>query len=61
MTNVLWTGIMFSGSSSVFEMLKIPEMGLSDGDARVVAVPNPVVLKSRKMFATRSVVPPLAT
>lgn len=52
---------MFSGSSSVFEMLKIPEMGLSDGDARVVAVPNPVVLKSRKMFATRSVVPPLAT
>lgn len=50
-----------SGSSRVFEMLKMPEIGLSSGELIDVEVPNPVIEKSRRMFALRSVVPVLAT
>lgn len=43
-------------------MLKIPEMGLNNGDEMEVVVIKLVLVKSsRKMLATRSVVPAFAT
>lgn len=41
----------------VFDMLNIPEMGLRLGELIDVAVPNPVIGKSKKKLATRSFKP----
>jgi hypothetical protein len=54
-------GIINSGSSMVFDTLKTPEMGLRLGELIEVAVPKPVIGKSKKIFATRSFVPVLDT
>lgn len=55
------TGVICSGSSRVLEILKIPEIGVKAGEASCVAVTVLVVWKSKKMLATRSEVPALAT
>lgn len=55
------TGIISSGSSKVFETLKSPDIGLSPGELIEVAVPKPVIGKSKKILATRSLEPVLAT
>lgn len=51
------TGMICSGSFMVFDMLNIPEMGLRLGELIDVAVPNPVIGKSKKKLATRSFKP----
>lgn len=42
-------------------MLKIPEIGLRVGEPIELAVPKPVIGKSKKILATRSLVPVLDT
>lgn len=55
------TGMISSGSSSVFAVLKTPEIGLSAGVLSCTVVPKVVTLKSKNIFATRSSSPTFDT
>jgi hypothetical protein len=55
------TGIIRLGSSRVLDTLNKPDIGLNAGVLIAVALPNPVTLKSKKMFATKSDSPVLLT
>lgn len=61
MAKLVATGMIFSGSSSVLEMLNMPDIGLSKGELIEVDVTNPLMGKSRTIFATKSCVPALDT